>query len=57
MLRPFEWDRRTQLEAEGKGGLEIQSIMARENLEYEIADIEDISDVKMILFKLEERLH
>lgn len=55
-LRPFPSQRAAQLRAEGKGTWEINRIMARENLEYEIADIEDISDVRRVLSKLLERI-
>lgn len=49
MLRPITQERVQQLRDEGKGTWEIRRILAREKLEYDIADIEDISDVRRVL--------
>lgn len=56
MARPYTHERVQQLRDEGKGTHEINRIMAREQLEYEIADIEDISDVKIVLQKMLDKI-
>jgi hypothetical protein len=56
MVRPYPHERREQLRSEGKRTLEINAIMRREHLEYAIADIEDISDVRRVLFDILEHV-